>query len=343
MKKLFIAQLITASIACNLAAYNNDAQPHVYQPTEDDYRFFLGADVLYWQANQQGMAYGQIANFFAAIPASPLADQSFLGSELNVNFKFTPGARIFLGFRPYEDYWKVNFIWTHLNSKANGASDNPNAVSGPVVIPAGQYGVPQPQSNNGTNATAAWTAHFNTFDVDLHKDFFTSKTVNCAAHMGLKSLWLNQTCDVVSLNTWNTDVDPRFINAEAAMIQKMWGVGPMVGFSSEWTIYEGLHFFGQASLALMWSHVNSSDIGTILVETPAVTVNKNAAFYTTLPELTALIGAEYTHDFEDTCKLSVRLGWDFQTIFNANYLGATYTPFGNFNLSGLTAGLGLDF
>ncbi len=335
MKKLFIAQLILAGMAGNLKAHNDQQ--------EDDNRFTLGADVLYWQASQQGMTYGQVANFFAAIPASPLADQSLFGNELNVNFKFTPGVRVFFGFKPYEDYWNIDFIWTHLNSKATGASNNPDAISGPVVIPSAQYEIPQPQSNNGINATAAWTAHFNTFDVDLHKEMVAHKTVNLTAHMGLRSLWLNQTYNVISLNTWNTTLDPRFIDAEGSMVQKMWGVGPMVGLSSEWTIYEGLHFFGQAALTLMWSHVNSTDIGTILVDDPAVTTNKNASFYTTLPEISAMIGAEYSYQFESETKLSVRLGWDFQTLFNANYLGGTYNPYGNFNLSGLTAGLRLDF
>jgi hypothetical protein len=339
MKKNLIIQMLTCVLTLPLVAYESDRNDQ-----ENDRRFFISADFLYWQANQTGMSYGQIANFHTNIQPTPLTStQAFFGDQLNINFKFDPGVRASIGFQPKPDFWKFDFIWTHLNSNASGASKNADIINSDVVITTANYIVPQPLNNNGINASACWSSRYNTFDLDIHKELFANNSVNFQAHAGLRSLWLKQIYNIFSFKTYSADIPPIFVNTKSNMIQNMWGVGPMIGISSEFNIYRGLNFFGQAYLALMWGHVCSSNKGTILTETPAVTTNMTASFNTTTPETSLIIGLLYNFDIKDRYRLCARLGWDFQTLFNVNFLGATYTSSGNFNLSGLTAGLALDF
>jgi hypothetical protein len=338
MKKFLIIQILASVLTLPLVAEQSNRADQ-----ENDRRFFASADILYWQTNQTGMSYGQIANFHTNIQPAPLTGaEEFFGNQLNVNFKFDPGVRASIGFQPKPDFWKFDFIWTHLNSNASGASNNPDVAKSYVVITSSTYLVPQPLNNNGINASACWSSRYNTFDLDMHKELFANDSVNFQAHAGIRSLWLKQVYNIFSFKTHTEDTPPIFVNTKSNMIQNMWGVGPMIGMSSAFNIYRGLNFFGQACLALMWGHVCSSNIGTILTSTPAVTTNMIASFNTTIPQTSAIIGLLYNVAVRDNYQFCARLGWDFQTLFNVNFLGANYLSAGNFNLSGLTAGLAFN-
>jgi hypothetical protein len=303
----------------------------------------MSADFLYWQANQSGMSYGRIVNSFADIQAPPLSSgQNFSGSELGLCFKSNPGVRLALGFQPQEDFWRVDLIWTHLNTNAAGASHNPDVLGGSTVVPS--FDVPDVLGNSGINASACWLAHYNTLDLDIHNDVFQSDAVCLQAHMGLRNLWLHQKYNIFSFRAFDSITPPiLFIDSTGNMVENIWGIGPMLGIGSQWNICGGFNLFGQASFALIWSHICSTNVGTILANVPTVTGNRVASFYTTLPEASLIVGAQYSWAFDDAYEGSIRLGWELQTLFDANFLGGIHQPAGNFNLGGLTAGLSFEF
>jgi hypothetical protein len=41
--------------------------------------------------------------------------------------------------------------------------------------------------------------------------------------------------------------------------------------------------------------------------------------------------------------MTLRAGWELITLFDANFLGASYSSLGDFSMSGLTTGFVFDF
>ena len=124
-----------------------------------------------------------------------------------------------------------------------------------------------------------------------------------------------------------------------------------MGMDFSYNVGYGLSLFGKAMFSLLWSNVNASSTGTYLLSPPITSDRLSILFHTTLPEIGLLIGGAYNVSFdEDQYHIGVRLGWELQTLFNANYLSADSNVAlaeqarnGNFKLSGLTAGFDFDF
>ena len=86
-------------------------------------------------------------------------------------------------------------------------------------------------------------------------------------------------------------------------------------------------------------------LGQFFNESEPVTVTEMTSnFYTVLPEIDLIVGGEYNTNFYDNkYHLTLRAGWELVTLFNANFLGSSYSSLGDFNMSGLTAGFNFEF
>ncbi len=334
----FSTSQLLANCSCGCPMEAPPCKSFWIQP-ENDIGLTTSADFLYWQANLDGIEYGQIANFFANIAAPPVSSAPYYGSWLYPSFQFTPGTRVNIGFRPHKDRWQVDATWVYLSSNAHGSSHNPNVTGGAVVVPIND--ISQLLSNNGINAKAMWWADYNALDLDINRGVSFSDAFGIKAHLGLRSLWLDQKYNVYSINLYNTAPDV-FTNANAHLTQNIWGMGPLIGLDSLWKLWGGFGLVGKASLSLLWSHIHALSKGYFGTNN-ALIRKELQTFHTTLPEVNMLIGCQYDTGMCGSYHFSGHIGWEFTTLFSANYLENGYLNPGNFNMSGLTAGLGFDY
>jgi|GEM_PF-4828960 len=321
--------------------------PSIRPDLTSDVGISFSSDFLYWQTSQTGTWYGQVANFHTTIPNPAAGFNNFFGDYKNPENKFEPGVRVSLGFRPHYDYWQVDFVWTHMNSKALGFSDLPGEFESFVILPNPLFFVPQILNNNSINANAIWRSNYNTIDLDLNREIPLGKYFGLKGHFGLKNLWLNEKYNIFALAAYTSEVPVPLtvVNSESKMVQKIWGIGPMVGLDSSWKVYKGFNLFGKAAFSLVWSHVKSTVSGQFFNGTePVVVTDMTSNFHTVLPEIDLIVGGEYDINFCDNrYHLTLRAGWELITLFNANFLGASYSSLGDFNMSGLTTGFAFDF
>ena len=134
-------------IDCCKASYSS-----IRPDLKGDKGISFSSDFLYWQTSQTGMWYGQVANFHTTIPNPAGGNDYFFGDYKNPGYKFDPGVRVSLGFKPQDD-WQIDFVWTHMNSKAMGFSDLPGAFETSVIIPNPLFFVPQILNNNSVTQT----------------------------------------------------------------------------------------------------------------------------------------------------------------------------------------------
>ncbi len=300
-------------------------------------------DFLYWQASQTGMSYGLIYDPFSPISVPGASATRPIGSNKNIDFQFDPGVRVSLGFKPYHDDWRIDFIWTELNTKASGVPNLSGAFFAASFIP--YFNTPQLLNNNGANAKAEWRAYFNTLDLDLHREISFVKRLTLSGHLGLRNLWLDQKYNVLSINTYNGTHPPTIVcNSEAKMKEDIWGIGPMIGGDSIWNLYRGFSLFGKAMFSMMWSHVKSSNLGISFFTPPLVTLDRTSNFHTLMPEIDVSLGGIYDISFsQDRYRLRIKLAWELQKIYHTNFFNAQYTPQGNFSLNGVTGGFTFTF
>ncbi len=325
--------------------------PPIWQPLSNNVYLALSGDFLYWQTTQTGMAYGFINQAYGNISTK-------IESIENVQFRFKPGVRASLGIRPHYDGWVADFVWTHLFSKAEGASNLPDTFGALGITPLYQN-VQQLNNNAGTNASATWRMSYNTLDFDLNRTIPFGNCFGLKAHMGLRSLWMNQKYTQWFLNLYDSSTAPSLVfNAAGFFKEKIWGLGPMLGIDSYWKLWRGFHLFGKASFAFMWSYVQTHALSVSFIPgidpytsyTNAPTINSpynpwesSPSFHTNIPQVSLAVGGEYSRNFcKDRYRLGLRLAWELSTLFDANYLDTFYT-YGNLYLSGLTTGLDLDF
>ncbi len=320
--------------------------PSIKPDLKSDIGISLSADFLYWQTSQTGNSYGQVANFHTSIP-NPAGEFCYsFGDYKNPEYQLDPGVRVSLGFRPHYDHWHIDFVWTYMNSKAYGYSDLPGLFETWVIIPNSLFYVPQILNNNSVNANATWSPNYNTIDLDINREIPFGKYFALKAHFGLKSLWLDEKYHIFALAAYTAEVPPlTVVNSESNMVQKIWGIGPMIGLDSFWKVYKGFNLFGKAAFSLVYSEVKSTVLGQFFNGTePVVLTDMTSNFQTVLPEMDLILGGEYDLYFYDNkYHLSLRAGWELITLFNANFLGASYSSLGDFNMSGLTTGFDFDF
>jgi hypothetical protein len=321
--------------------------PSIRPDLKCDAGISFSSDFLYWQTSQTGNWYGQVANFHTSIPNPAGGDTNFFGDYKNPKYKFDPGVRVSFGFRPHYDHWQIDFVWTHMNSKALGSSDLPGAFETSVIIPNPLFFVPQILNNNSVNANATWRSNYNTIDLDINREIPLGKYFGLKGHFGLKNLWLNEKYHTFALAAYTAELPEPLtvVNSESNMVQKIWGIGPMVGLDSFWKVYKGFNLFGKAAFSLVWSQVKSTVLGQFFNGTePVVVTAMTSNFHTVLPEIDLIVGGEYDINFCDNrYHLTLRAGWELITLFNANFLGASYSSLGDFNMSGLTTGFIFDF
>lgn len=321
--------------------------PSIRPDLKCDVGISLSADFLYWETSQTGTWYGQVANFHTSIPNPAGGTNNFFGDYKNPEYKFDPGVRLSFGFKPHYDHWQIDLDWTHMNSKALGSSDLPGVFETSVIIPNPLFFVPQILNNNSVNANAIWTSNYNTIDLDINREIPLGKYFGLKGHFGLKNLWLNEKYHIFALAAYSAELpDPlTVVNSESNMVQKIWGIGPMVGLDLSWKVYKGFNLFGKSTFSLVGSHVKSTVLGQFFNGTePVVVTAMTSNFHTILPEIDLIVGGEYDISFCDNrYHLTLRAGWELITLFNANFLGASYSSLGDFNMSGLTTGFSFYF
>lgn len=326
--------------------YRKASCPSIRPDLKCDVGISFSADLLYWKTSQTGNWYGQVANFHTSIPNPAGGTNNFFGDYKNPEYKFDPGVRVSFGFRPHYDHWQIDLDWTHMNSKALGSSDLPGVFETSVIIPNPLFFVPQILNNNSVNASAVWTSNYNTIDLDINREIPLGKYFGLKGHFGLKNLWLNEKYHIFALAAYSAEPDPvTVVNSESNMEQKISGIGPMVGLDLFGKVYKGFNLFGKSTFSLVGSHVKSTVLGQFFNGTEPVVVTTMASnFQTILPEIDLIVGGEYDISFYDNrSHLTLRAGWELITLFNANFLGASYSSLGDFNMSGLTTGFSFNF
>jgi hypothetical protein len=274
--------------------------------------------------------------------------------ETEVNFKYSPGLKLGIGYNFKRDYWDVFLNWTLLNSNKSHKSlvsstqvvNNPNSTI--VFLPFG--GIITGLLVGGS-VHSHWSLHFTTLDCELGRNFFISRYISLRPFIGLKADWINWKFKNSYKNFIFTP-NPSVVTAPFSAILKEdnQGVGPRMGINSRW-IFSSFAIVGNFAASLLYTDMIAKKKLDVSPASPPGFITM-AHRHELKPVLECFLGVDWQHCFKQRSNLSLSVGYEAQLWWDqtaAEFHGGILNFNGELHaiqalmLQGLTASAGLEF
>ncbi len=300
--------------SCPTGCLNPNARPQV----QCGYNIFLEADLLWWSVYEHGLDF--------AIKGANIDGTSSIndGESTDVGNDYSWGFRFAVGYNTPHDGWDLRGSWAFFRNEVNDAERaNNNGGLFPVwVVPLTKA---LPTAGNylyASKADSKWETELNIIDLELGREFFTSKYLTLRPHMGLRYVRLDQKYHVAY------EGGSLFPSSNAIYSihnsNDFWGFGLRGGFDTQWGLTNGFSIYGNFALALLHGHFHiTQETFTKTKGTAAITprfdnnVRKRVGRATT----DLALGIRWDAMFnEDRFHLGLQLGWEHHMFFGQNQM-----------------------
>ena len=280
-------------------------------------------------------------------------DNFFKVKQKEVDFKYSPGFKLGMGYNFKRDGWDALLRWTSLHSTKNRKS----VSSSPIITAQNSELVyfPLPAILNnivaGGQVHADWNLHFNTLDFELGRDFFISRNITLRPFLGLKADWIEWKFTNKYANFFNQSFTP-IASFNTRLKEDNQGVGPRMGINSRWILSScNFAIFGNLAGSLLYTDLKGKK--TFETNPPRPSEFKTLGHRHELkPVIECLIGLDWNHCIRQHCNLYLSAGYEAQLWCDQTAADLYDSPF-FFNgelhaiqslmFQGLTASMRLDF
>lgn len=239
------AQKPATAQAPSIAAYNASSRNDV----NDSWDVYFTADFIYWQARADGLDYGVTTENPPTLAL--FAEPPVNGKVLNTDFDYHPGVKLGIGGLSEYDDWDLYIEWTHLVSHNNTSSTIPD--EGGLIYPSLNY--PDQPMASRDRAFMSWRCIYNTIDLELGRSYYLGKYWSVRPFGGIRGSWIRQ-----SYNAQYNDMIVQIFQSELTEIgtgrisskYNTWGLGPRLGWRTDWLLGWGFKMFQNISFCLQW-------------------------------------------------------------------------------------------
>jgi hypothetical protein len=300
-RKLFVLMTLLASSVCAEKAVANDCYTeNVYCCEQNEGKFFLSGDVLYWRPYLSGLEldFGRGAIDQTTVDGT----QVIVSDEFDIDpsFDWDAGYRVAAGYGMSNGFG-LGAEYTHFKGKGHRSSfENGDITS------HGKFNVKLDQVDLVLGYDYA-------FNCDFHvKPFFGvrgARIKDSVKGLITTQLTINDVPALGEIRNFNHRQDYR-------------AIGPILGLYGDYNIGCGLGIYGSAAASLLYGriHVNMDDetlLGTLV---NSVIFTSNARHLHSFdPNADLAIGISWNTDFFECAKLSMKLGFEHHEYFNQNH------------------------
>lgn len=229
------------------SAYGKALPPAQPCPSHDKVGFFLDVAALVWQSKEGSFEYAAKEKF----------QETPKITFITPDFGWRPGLKINLGYYLPHDDWNIKTTYTYYHGEMTSNKKHVN-----VHIYPGENGVIANNFypfylNSETMPTprfehAAGCLHifFNTFDLELGRNFWVGKKFSFRPFGGAKGAWIHQKYKVFyeDGNVIVGEFDNLRLQSSASFFtNKSVGVGPRLGFDATCYMKWGIELFASGS------------------------------------------------------------------------------------------------
>ncbi len=307
----------------------------------EGYDLLATGDLLYWQANENGLSF-VIKNE---------QDMGLIndGHFVDPDFKWNWGFRVGLGCNFCHDGWDLYAAWIHLISTADGDA-TPSTHGELYTTLNNTHEATFDQKTTASSAKAHWELTLDIVDLELGREFFTSKWLTLRPHFGLRGASLPQDYHVDYYG--GTSTLPGDDKVSIHMKNHFHGVGLRAGLSTQWILGCDFSLYGNAAVSILFGRfeiTEHEDVLPLNIDQLGVAHDFNSQ--RTVLDLSA--GIRWDRDFcEGRYHTAVLLGWEEHTFYGQNQLilfsdnikpGAYVSNLGDLSFQGGTLSLQIDF
>lgn len=320
-----------------------------------DNGFEASAQFLYWKPEQPDLP-------FAFVNTNAGAED--IGFIQYIDFEWSPGVRVGLGWNTDYDGWDLKANWTWMRNKSNTTAHFVTVNDGGVFDMFNDLrGVHMPSFYIETNpdrttsidnfsfasAKASWKLLYNMFDLQLVKSYSISRKLDLTPSIGVQGGWISRHLDILydfvpflTGGGWDQDEETKY-----------WGVGPRFGLDTDWKLGNcGFELFGNFASALLFGQCFDEYLygapftveGFLLLENQ-VRITREPNRTRVVPTLQMALGLGWNKCFNYSCHdyyvnldaaWEVNCYWNLQNFFQLQGKQAAYNFPTSLNLSGLT-------
>ena len=337
---------------------NGMINPNGRPEVRDGADIFLTADVLLWQAHEGGLGYAIKSHKNNFLTGNGNFAELLNHTDVeNPHFDYDWGFRIGAGYNTAHDGWDLYAAWTRIHLHANGHTQVPadrSKATWPTFIPSNATAFNEGSFANYGKIDAHWRLHLNIIDLELGREFFTSKWLTLRPHFGLRTGWIYQRYDIYYKKSFIFDPMLIIKDGKTAIDMKnnFWGLGPRLGLDTQWAIGSGFSFFGNASISLLYGFFQTA-FHQLTREANGIGF-PYASTHNSFRQSTAItdlqLGLRWDHMFDnDRFHFGLQAGWEHHKFFSQNHFTryVTQNQFvvnqGNLTTQGWTLSARFDF
>jgi hypothetical protein len=270
--------------------------------------FFARGDFLYWRADQDGLEY--------AVELKQIASTSDSKNRvLKPEVQWNAGFRVGLGYTfSSQDYWDLMALWTHFNTHLSGSKSvnfNLNGQNNSAIIPwwgASLLG------SFGNEGSVDWKLHYNTYDLDLGRNYFVSKTFSVHPFIGIRGATIKQNYHA----SYRIALIPTSFDANL----NFWGIGAHIGTALQWHCTRSFSFLGNFGGSLLYGNTKiQEETKGLVIGSPTQTSKAKLNEHLTggSVNLDAMVGFQWEKFFyENKYRLSIVAGYEWSEWFAQN-------------------------
>lgn len=311
---------------------------------------YFDIEFLWWRATEDSLEYAQRISVTENANGIPIDLKS---KDLDQDFEFDPGFRIGLGYNFCYDGWDVHASWTfhytHPSTSVTGLPDPDQNIIGFLgLVPTNAGTV---QFVRYERAKTNWQLQFNTWDLELGRDFYLGQYLSIKPTLGLKGAVIRQhlQADYFNSNIGNNTFPIGYPNHSFRGKSRWWGVGPKASMTGHWFFGPGFSLYGILSGALLYGEFTIRHkvdaIDTRIIVGRQTGFDGRDDFYRLRPMTQLAIGLEWSRCFMDWFFFSIHAGWETQYWWDQfeMFTLSDLTPEGDLSFTGLDVGFRMDF
>ena len=293
--------------------------------------FIITVAGFYWNAHQDGMEYAINNNVVnpGTTPSTANIQQlnNLVDAEyLTPNFKWDFGFKIGLGYCTTCDGWDFGVTWTWYRGKANGQIEA-EPCDNQTLLPLWSA-----FSNvNGSVVYACdiehnWRLRLNLIDLELGRNFWTSKYLAIRPHVGIRIAYIQQSFDLFHKGgSWASFTGQTPLNNDVDLDNDFHGVGVRAGLNSEWNLGCGWAIYGNWAASIIYGRFSiDHDEENRQAIAPHLTTDileTHDSFRASRAILDLALGIQWSSMVCD-CKYGFTgmIGWEHHLFFDQNQL-----------------------
>ena len=297
---------------CPGGCLNPPARPQV----QCGYNLFVGAELLWWSAYEYGLDYAMSTKNVTTHVNNGDVEQ--MGNNYSWAFRFG------VGYNLPHDGWDLQANWTFFNNevKEHASASRAGGLYPTTVNPNSGFQDPQARAY-ADKANAKWDVELNIIDLELGREFFTSKFLTLRPHMGFRYVRLDQKFETTFENG-NSGWIGNSYKYSTNDTNNFWGFGLRGGLDSQWGLGGGFSIFGNFALSLLHGHfhVHQDAYRRTLANATKTKVNDFNNRQRVGRAVTDLaLGIRWDHMFEgDRFHLGIQLGWEHHMFWGQNQM-----------------------